>query len=146
MKRLLGAGALLAVSFSFFGCSHAWIVRRDTQGGVIGYRGYDDAQEANQAISSLVHCPYGYVGVSDDMRSAPYQYTTYETVRTYGTRNTYSHYGRPGKSYTDSYTTQIPVTKTGTSYWREFSFRCKGVNESTVSSTSNGVQINPMAE
>ena len=119
LSRWLSFGLLLGL-LPLVGCSHAWVVRHDTQGGVIGYRGFSDNNEAMQAVVKLVHCPEGHDGISDELKESTYQYTSYRPVTTTGyTRDNYGYAKR------QDYTTQVPVTETGVKSWREFTYKCR---------------------
>jgi len=138
--RVLG-GTLLCLFFT--GCSSTWVVSSDLEGGVIGYSGFSESEEALAEISKKVQCPYGFVGVADDLKSAPYTYTTYQTVSAYGQTR---HYGRRGYSTTsDTYHVLVPVTQTGTRNWREYRYQCRRTPEG-VSSSPVIKSVKPSAE
>ena len=140
-KQLLLAFGFITLLLTT-GCSSTWVVSKDLEGGVIGYRGFDDSSEALMEISKKIDCEFGYVGVEDSLRSAPYQYTSYEKIS--GTGRHVS-YGRRGVSTKyDSYDMWVPVTRTGTSNWREYRYQCR--KSPVVHPTERNVSLRPLAD
>ncbi|MEB3283615.1 MAG: hypothetical protein VKK42_32300 [Lyngbya sp.] len=105
---------------------------RDNNGGVIGYRGGGSSDSLYKKINSLIDCPNGFTGLSDEAKSSQYTYTTTEPVtvesrssgRVYG-GDSYG-IGEPSYNYsgTTNSTIYVPTTKIGTSYWREYRYEC----------------------
>lgn len=136
--------AFTMLVFFFTACSSTWVVSRDLEGGVIGYRGFDDSEEALLEISKKISCPYGFYGVGDDGKSETYKYTSYETVSARGVR---SHYGNRGYSTShDLYQVSIPVERTGTHSWREYAYKCRKTPEGASHQQQHIQIIRPVAE
>lgn len=132
MRHLIIVGMLIF----FTGCSSAWIIRRDQEGGIIGYKGFSDGQSALEAVSKLIQCP-NYEMVSDSLNGQQFSYQTYTPVTIYGQNSgsVSNQYGQRVGTYSSDnhYTAYVPQTNTGTSYWREFVYKCKSASLPTSS-------------
>lgn len=106
------------------GCAQAWVIRQDAGGGIIGYKRVNSQEKFQQKVVPLIWCS-NYTTVSDELFSRDYQYQGYQNVTTNGSGTITPVYNPAGVArYNSSYTTQVPVTRTGTAYWREFTYRC----------------------
>ncbi|MFM6928506.1 MAG: hypothetical protein ACKOX6_08570 [Bdellovibrio sp.] len=135
MKKLL---TLLVVSWTLAGCGSAWVVRRDQDGGIIGYRNYSSLEDAHQAVLTLIHCP-AHKFISDQYYSStrtavmPMQSTNYSQGTVYGS------YGSASYSGSQTQTNYVPVTVDNS--WREYTYQCVEVSETPVSVSNAGSRI-----
>ncbi len=117
-------------SFVLMGCGHAWVISQRPDGGVVGYQGYSSVESATKDVRQLIPCP-SYSMVSDDLKSERYQYTAIQNVNTQSSAQVVG----PGGFYyaSGSQTQQVPVTQNGVRQWREFTYSCSEVSNSSSS-------------
>ncbi len=110
-------------SFLFLqGCGTAWVVERNADGGVIGYRGYQSSESAEKAIADLIPCK-DYRGISDKLVDGGTSTYYVPMVSSEGFSGTgMSSNGSFYYSGQQTKTQYVPVeTK---NFWRAFTYTC----------------------
>ena len=124
--RILSCLLLFVV---LMGCGRAWVVARYPDKGIIGYQGFTSTEKQDREIRELIHC-VSYKIVADELKSASYTYTEYETIRSTQThsgqiRNNWDYRDSVGYQAQTHSHTQIPVQKEGVQTWRELTYQCE---------------------
>lgn len=140
MYKLTKLFLFLITLCHIIGCGTTWVIRQDTYGGVIGYKGYDSGEKAANAIKKLVHCPQ-YTTQSDTlMQSAPR--TAYMPVQT----TNYSQGNVGGLNYSGSETQTQYVPLAVTDYWREYAYSCDNNPRNPAGNSSSANDCNHQCE
>lgn len=134
---------LIIYSVVFTGCGTAWVVERNQNSGIIGYKGYSSSESATKAITSLIHCK-SYNFVSDKLIDGGTT-TTYIPVQSTNNLNG-SGYTNSGAFYYSGQQTQTNyVPQQVKNFWRAFTYTCNEQEREPASasisiSTVNNVQ------
>jgi len=130
MKKIL----LLSLNLFLFSCGTVWIVERNQDSGIIGYKGYSSSESANKAIRSLIHCSsynFVYDKLVDGGSSTvyvPVQSTNYSNGSIYGS-GVYANYNG-----TQTQTNYVPQQVSNV--WREFKYTCSESSRQTASESN----------
>lgn len=111
---------LLSILF-ISGCGSAWVIRRDSNGGTIGYKNYSSNEAARSAVLRLIHCPE-YTAISDELRSSTATAVLPMQTTNYSRGTVYNSFGSVQYSGTETQTQYVPVTVDNS--WREFTYEC----------------------
>jgi hypothetical protein len=117
---------LFILAFLLSACatpSRVWVLKESKTGGVVGYvKNSDTDEELHEKIRAVMVCPATFDWVSDEMGSQQYTYTTVQQVENSRVGRVTS--GAARADYKERSTSSVPVTQTGVSTWREFTYRC----------------------
>ncbi|MGE9743233.1 hypothetical protein [Bdellovibrio bacteriovorus] len=111
------------------GCGSAWIIRRDQNGGTIGYRNYTSSEAARAAILRLIHCPE-YKSIRDELQTSTRTAVVPMQSTNYSNGTVYNSYGSVNYSGTETQTQYVPVTVNNS--WREYTYECLEVPQGTA--------------
>lgn len=134
---------LMVISLFLMACQsmEVWTVERSENGGVVGYRNYEESEKGRQKLRSAIHCQdFKIVNdrlVNGGTRTAymPMQSTNYATVNSYGNVGGYNY---SGTSYgTSTQTNYVPYQYNVT--WREATYVCGQSQTQSISTSDSGL-------
>ena len=127
LRSLQRKMTILAMILFINGCaSKAWIIQRDQNGGVIGYKDFRSSEAADNAIRDLIPCS-NFKMISDELHTS--QSTSFVPIPTSQTTNgtAYNNYGESVNYQATSNGTQYVPMMTNNSY-RTFTYKCEASN------------------
>ena len=134
---------LICISLLISSCGTTWVVRRDRQGGTIGYKGFSSGKDADIAIEKLIHCP-NYSFESDELKQSTGTAIIPMQTTNYNSGTVYNGYGSANYNQQSTQTNYIPVTVNNS--WREFAYKCNDLTESQVMNNSDVLFLNSNSE
>lgn len=106
------------------GCaSKAWVIQRDPNGGIIGYKGFSTSEAADKAIKELIPCS-NFKMINDELHTS--QFTGFMPVQSSQTTNgtAFNNYGNSlNYQATTTGTQYVPVTVDNS--FRTFTYSCE---------------------
>jgi len=133
MKLNIGLTLLMVVSL--VSCGEVWVIERHKDGGIIGYKGFSDSEDASNEIKKNINCS-SYEVISDrivygETRTSymPVKNTDYSSGSVYGTAGAMSYNEQTTR------TNYVPIQTQNS--WRELNYRCANSNQSSQAQNTN---------